>query len=148
MGGGSFSGIWWSSVFGVCCLWRHNLTSYSCFQTNVLAKCVNTICIFVCARSLYFMCNCTEYNYQRSKLRYRRKINSTLRHSNSITAKLSGCTLKQGRKIHSSLRQSNLQRKYQAALMSYRIRAVEHEKCASGLAGGLSHTTVCKTVSC
>jgi len=37
-GGGSFSSIWWSFVFGVCCLWRHNLMSYSCFQTNVLAK--------------------------------------------------------------------------------------------------------------
>jgi len=37
-GGASFSGIWWSFVFGVRCLWRHNMTSYSCFQTNVLAK--------------------------------------------------------------------------------------------------------------
>jgi len=27
-GGFSFSGIWWSFVFGVRCLWRHNLTSY------------------------------------------------------------------------------------------------------------------------
>ena len=27
---GSFSGIWWSFVFGVRYLWRHNLTSYSC----------------------------------------------------------------------------------------------------------------------
>jgi len=36
--GGSFSGIWWSFVFGVRCLWRHNLMSYSCFQTNVFAK--------------------------------------------------------------------------------------------------------------
>jgi len=24
-GGGSISGIWWSFVFGVCCLWCHNL---------------------------------------------------------------------------------------------------------------------------
>jgi len=24
-GGVSFSGIWWSLVFGVRCLWRHNL---------------------------------------------------------------------------------------------------------------------------
>jgi len=37
-GGVSFSGIWWPFVFGVRCLWRHNLTSHSCFQTNVLAK--------------------------------------------------------------------------------------------------------------
>ena len=37
-GEGSFSGIWQSFVFGVRSLWRHHLTSYSCFQTNVLAK--------------------------------------------------------------------------------------------------------------
>jgi len=37
-GGGSFTGMWWSFVFGVRCLWRHNLTSYSCFKTKVLAK--------------------------------------------------------------------------------------------------------------
>jgi len=36
--GVSFSGIWWSFLFGVCGLWRQNVTSYSCFQTNVFAK--------------------------------------------------------------------------------------------------------------
>jgi len=36
--GGWFRVIWWSFVFGVRCLWRHNLTSCSCIQTNVLAK--------------------------------------------------------------------------------------------------------------
>ena len=45
-GGVSFSGIWWSFVCGVRSLWRHNLTSYSCFQTNVLAKFVDIICMF------------------------------------------------------------------------------------------------------
>jgi len=44
--GVSFSGIWCSFVFGVRCLCRHNLTSYSCFQTNVFAKFVDTVCIF------------------------------------------------------------------------------------------------------
>jgi len=31
---------WHMVVICICvrCLWRHNLTSYSCFQTNVLAK--------------------------------------------------------------------------------------------------------------
>ena len=33
-------------VFGVRCFWRHNLTSFSRFRTNVLAKFVDTICIF------------------------------------------------------------------------------------------------------
>jgi len=35
----------------------------------------------------------------------------------------------------SSLRQSNSQLQNQAALMSRRIRAVEHRKCAAGLVG-------------
>ena len=52
-----------------------------------------------------------------------------------ITAKISGCVLKQGSETHSSLRQSNLQLQNQAALMSRRIRAVEHWRCAAGLAG-------------
>jgi len=33
-----FRVIWWSFVFGVRCLWRHNLKSFPCFQTNILAK--------------------------------------------------------------------------------------------------------------
>ena len=33
-------------VTGISCLWRHNMTSYSHLQTNVLAKFVDTICIF------------------------------------------------------------------------------------------------------
>jgi len=41
--------------------------------------------------------------------------------------------LKQGSKTHSSLRQSNLQRQNEAALMYCQIRAVEHRKCAAGL---------------
>jgi len=43
--------------------------------------------------------------------------------------------LKHWSKTHSSLRQSNLQQQNPAALMSCRIRAVEHRKCAAGLAG-------------
>jgi len=49
------------------------------------------------------------------------------------TAKISGCVLKQGSKTHSSLRQSNLQRKNEAALMFCPVPAVEHRKCAAGL---------------
>jgi len=52
-----------------------------------------------------------------------------------ITAKISGCALKQGSKTHSSLRPSKLQLQNEAALMSCRIRAVEHRKCVTGSAG-------------
>ena len=106
LGGVSFSGIWWSFVFGVRCLWRHNLTSHLCFQTNVLTKFVDALCIFFCTHSPYFVCHGTEY-------------------------KLSSL---QGGKTHSSLRQSKLQLQNQAARMSHRIRAVEH-RCVAGLVG-------------
>jgi len=40
------SGVWWSLLLDMRCLWRHNMTSYSRLQTNVLAKLVDTTCIF------------------------------------------------------------------------------------------------------
>jgi len=60
------------------------------------------------------------------------------------TAKISGCALKQGSKTHSSIRQSNLQRKNEAALMSCWIRAVDHKVRV----GWLAHTPICKIESC
>ena len=61
------------------------------------------------------------------------KLNATTQQF--ITAKVSGCVLKQGSKTHSSLRPSNLQLQNEPALMSCRIRAVEHRKCVAGPAG-------------
>ena len=127
--------MWWSfqSVFGVRCLWRHNLTSYSCFQTNVFAKFADTICIFFYTHSPCFICNCTEYKLSalRVTISEENKLNATTQQF--IMAKISGCALKQGSKTHSSLRQRDLQLQNQAALMSYWIRAVELRKCAAGL---------------
>jgi len=133
--GVSFSAIWWSFVFGVRSLWRHNLTSYSSFQTNALAKFVDIIGIFFYTHSTYFVCHCTEYKLSALQVTIseENKLNATTQQF--ITEKISGCMLKQGSKTHSSLRQSNLQRKNQAALMFCQIRAVEHRKCAAGLAG-------------
>jgi len=83
----------------------------------------------------YFMCDCTEHEL--SALQVRISVENKLNASTQqfITAKISGCSLKQGSKAHSSLRLSNLQLQNEAALMSCRIRAVEHRKCAAGLAG-------------
>ena len=81
--GVSFSGIWWSFVSGVRSLWRRNLTSYSCFQTNVLAKFVDITCIFFYTPPLTLCVIALHINYQRSKLGYWRKINSMLRHRSS-----------------------------------------------------------------
>jgi len=72
------------------------------------------------------MCHCTEYKL--SALQFRiseeNKLNAAIQQF--ITAKISGCALKQEIKTHSSLRPSNLQPQNEAALMSCRIRAVEH----------------------
>jgi len=133
--GGSFSSIWWSFVFGVLSLWRHKLTSYSCFQANVLARFVDIIGTFFYTHSPYFMCHCTENKLSALKVTIseENKLNATTQQF--ITSKISGSTLKQGSETNSSLRRSYLQRQNQAALMSCRIRAVEYRKCAAGLAG-------------
>jgi len=113
----------------------HNLTSYSCFQTNVLATFFDIICIFFYTYSPYFMCHCTDYKLSALQIRIseENKLNATTQQL--ITAKISGCMLKQGRKTHSSLGQNNLQLQNETALMSCWIRAVEYRNCAAGLAG-------------
>jgi len=142
--GVSISGLWCSFAFGVRCLSRHNLKSYSFYQTNVLAKFVDIICmLFYDTHSSYFMCHCTEYKLSALQVRIseENKLNATTQQL--ITAKLPGCALKQGSKAHTSLHQEQLQN--QAALMSHRIQAVKHRKCAAGLAG--AHL-VCNIESC
>jgi len=134
-GGGWFRVTWWPFVFGVRCLWRHNLTSFTCFQTNVLAKFFDIICTFFYIHTPYFMCHCTEYKLWALQVRLSEKNNINATTQQFITAKISGCALKQGSEAHSFLRQSNLQLQNQAALRCRQIRAVEHWRCAAGLAG-------------
>jgi len=128
-----FRVIWWS--FGVRCLWRHNLTSISCFQTNVLAKFVDIICIFFYIDSPYFMCHCTKYKLSALQVKISEKNKLNAATQQFITATISGCVLKQGSKTHSSLRQSNSQLQNEAALRSRQIRAVEHWRYTAGQAG-------------
>jgi len=80
------------------------------------------------------MCLCTEYKLSvlQVGLSEENKLNATTQQF--ITAKIPCCALKKGSKTYSSMRQSNLQLQIAAALMSCRIRAVEHRKCAAGLA--------------
>jgi len=123
---GSF--IQWHVV--VICIWcALFVTSYSCFQTNVLAKFIDIICIFAYSSTR------TSLTYKVSALQVRisdeKKLNATAQQF--ITAEISGCALKQGNKTHSSLRQNNLPLQSEAALMSCRIRAVEHKKYVAGL---------------
>jgi len=131
--GVSFSGTWWLFVFSVRCLWRHNLTSYSCFQTNVLAKFLDIICTLFYTHSPKFMHHWTEYKL--SALQVRISEENTLKATTQqfITVKISGCVLKQWSKTYSSLPPSNLKLQNEAPLMSWWIRAVEHRKCMAGL---------------
>jgi len=107
------------------------------FQTNVLAKFVDIICIFFYVHSTHFMCHCTKYKLLALQVRMseENKLNATTQQY--ITAKIPGCALKQGSKTHSSLINASEQFQLQneAALMSCRIRAVEYGKRAAGLAG-------------
>ena len=116
-GGGWFKVIWWLFVFSVHCLWRHNLTSFPCFQTNVLAKFVD-IDAYFSTSTPYYICRCTEYELSALQVRLsgKKKLNATTQQF--IIAKITGCALKQGSETHSSLRQSNLQLQNQAALRS------------------------------
>jgi len=77
------------------------------------------------------MCHCTEYKLSALQVTIseENKLNATTQQF--IIARISGCALKQGRKAHSSLCQSNLQLQNQAALMSCPMRAVEHRKYAA-----------------
>jgi len=122
-------------MLGVRCFWRHNLTSKSCFQTNVLARFVDIIRIFFYIHSPYFMCYCTEYQLLALHVRLSEENKRNTTTQQFITTKISDCALKQGSKTHSSIRQSNLQLQNEAVLMSCPMRVVERRKSAAGLAG-------------
>ena len=81
------------------------------------------------------MCHCTEYKLSALQVRLseKNKLNPTTQQF--ITAKISGCVLKQGSETHSSLRQSNFQLQNQATLRSHQIQAVVYWRYAAGLAG-------------
>jgi len=63
---------------------------------------------FYDTHSPYFMRHCTEYKLSALQVREseENKLNATTQQL--ITAKISGCVLKQGSKTHSSLRQKQL----------------------------------------
>ena len=140
--GFSFSGIWWSFVFGVRCLWRYNWTSYSFFPTNVLAKFVDIICIFFYTHSPYFMCDCTEYKISALHLRILEENELNATKQQFITAKISGCALKQESKTHSSVCQQFTTAKSGCANVLSYMNSREYKVC------WLAHTPICKIESC
>jgi len=72
------------------------------------------------------MCHCTEYKPSalQDRLLGKNKLNATTQQF--VTAKISGCVLKQVNETHSSLRQSNLQLQIEAALRYRQMRAVAY----------------------
>jgi len=79
------------------------------------------------------MCHCTEYTLSALQVRISEENKLNAATQEFITAKF-WLRVEKGSKTHSSLRQSNLQQQNEAALMSRRIRAVEH-RCVAGLTG-------------
>ena len=116
------------------------------FANNVLAKFVDIIFIFHKTHSLYFMHHCTEYKLSALQSRISEETTINAMTQQFITAKVSGCTLKKGSKIHSALRQRNIQLQNQAAPMPCRLQALEHRVC--GRTGWLARPPVCKIESC
>jgi len=142
--GVSFSGICWSFAFGVRCLWRHNFTPYSCFQTNVSAKFVDILCIFFYMYSPWFMCHCSEYKLSalQVKISEENKLNATTQQF--ITAEIPGCALKQWSKhTHRCVRA------IYNSKMRLRLSLVEYEQGStkSVTLDTMTHTAVCKIES-
>jgi len=102
------------------------------FPNQRFGEVVDIICIFDYTHFPKFMCHWTECKLSALQVRSEENALNPMTQQ-FITAKIPGCALKQRSKTHSSLRQSNLQLQNEAALMSCRIRAVEHRKCAAGL---------------
>ena len=132
-------------ICGVRCFWRHNFTSYLCFQFNVLAKFVDTIYLFFYnTRTLLILRHYTKYKLSAVQARISEENTLDGTTQQFITANISGCALKQRSTTYSSLRQSNLQRKNQAALIYRRIRALS----IGVRLDRLTHALVCKIESC
>ena len=93
-GGGSFSGIWWSFIFGVRYLLHHNLTSYSCFPTTFSW---NLLTRYACSSTRTPLNLCVialNTNYQQIMISEENKLSATTQQF--IIAKSSVCALKQG----------------------------------------------------
>jgi len=103
---------------------RHITVSKPTFWRNLL-----TYYAYSSTRTPLNLC-VTEYKLSTLQVRLSEEYTLKATTQQFITAKISGCALKQGSKTHSSLSQSNLKLQNEASLMSYRIRAAEHRKCA------------------
>jgi len=125
--GGGF--IQWHMV--IICIWCVLFVTSQfdviCFQTNVLAKFVNTICIFVYTHSPYFMCYCSEYKLSALQVAISEENELNATTQQFMTAKLPGCTLKQGikRTHHCDRAIYNCKMRLSSCLVEYEESSIE-----------------------
>ena len=127
----NFHGVFirWHRV--VICIWCA-LSVASQFDVIVLflyqhfGKFVDIMCTFFHTSTLLILCHCTKYKLLALQVRLLKESTPNATIQQFVTAKISGGALKQGSTTHSSIRQSNLHSRNEAALMSCRIRAVKH----------------------
>ena len=95
--------IWCAMLFGVT-IWRH---------IHVYKQSFGEVCwhnMHIITHTLpYFMCHFTEYKLSALQVRISEENKLNAATQQLVTAKISGCALKQGSKTHSSLRPNNLQ---------------------------------------
>ena len=87
-----------------------------------------------CIHSPYFMCHCTEYKLLALQVRISEENTLNPTTQQFITAKISGCALKQGSKTLITASAQFTTTKWNCAIMSCWIQAVERTKSAAGLA--------------
>ena len=92
------------------------------------------------------MHHCTEYKLSALQSRISEETTINAMTKQFLTAKISGCTLKQGSKAHSSLRQKNLQLQNQAAPMPCRLQALEHSVRQAAQATSRVFQVLCKSL--
>jgi len=131
----------WSSLLDICCLWRHNMTSYSRLQTNILAVCWHNMHNIL--HTLYLLVvvqRATVTNISAGSHKTRANTALNAKTEQFITAKISGNALKHGSRTHSVPRQRSLQ----LHNLRLRIETVEWNT----LSATAGHFTTTKTPIC
>ena len=117
----------------VICIWCALFaTSYSCFQTKVLAKLLTWWFVYSSTRTPLNLCHCTEYKFSAIQVRISEENKLNASTQQLITTKISGCALKQRSKTLITA----------SAICNCKMRLrwclVEHEQSSLECAAGLS----------
>jgi len=125
------SGLWWSLLLYIRCLWHHNMASYSPLQPMFWQILLTQYAYYSIHIPLLVVEQCVtviKTNYCISALQVRRPEQSTALNAKTeqfITAKIPGNALKQESRTHLMLRSSQLQ-KYKAAHKKSGVKHTQH----------------------